>query len=495
MLVRSYWVTFAILFLAASVFAQETHSHGVPERLGKVSFPVSCEPAVQDEFNRGVALLHSFAYQPAQEAFRHVSSVDPGCAMAHWGAAMTSFHQVWDPALTPTNIPAGRKEIGIALQVGSTSDRELRFIRALNLIFQDSPASYSVRAAAYETAMSELAGQFKQEVEAQVFYALALLANSSPSDKTHSRPKRAIEILQPLSRSYPDHPGITHYLIHACDSQELASSGLAAARAYAGIAPSAPHALHMPSHIFTRLGLWQDSISSNLAARQAANQQGDIGEELHAMDYLVYAYLQAGRDQEARQIVDQLATMANLDQGSFKIAYAATAMPVRYAVERARWDEAEKITPTPGAPPQVTAIAVWASGLALAHDEKPREARAKVERLQQFERELRDAKNDYWAAQVHILANEVASWSTLTEDPDQAIALMRSAADDEDALEKLPVTPGPVIPAREQLGYLLLRLGKSAEAGKEFDSALASSPGRRGALQGLARTSSALQQH
>jgi hypothetical protein len=494
-LVLFHRASLALLFLASCVHAQEMHSHGVPERLGKVSFPVSCVPAVQEEFNRGVALLHSFAYQPAQEAFRHVSSVDPACAMAHWGAAMTSFHQLWDPPLAPANIPAGQKEIELARQIGSSSDREVRFIRALALIFQDSSASYTVRASAYESAMGELAGQYRQDVEVQVFYALALLANSSPSDKTHTRQKQAIALLQPLSRSYPDHPGIPHYLIHACDIQELASSGLPAARAYAGIAPSAPHALHMPSHIFTRLGLWQDSISSNLAARQAAYQQGDIGEELHAMDYLVYAYLQAGRDQEARQIVDQLPTMAHLDQGSFKIAYAATAMRVRYAVERAQWDEAEKMVPTPGAPPHVAAIAIWASGLALAHHAKPDDAQAKAEQLRRLERELRDAKNDYWAGQVRILANEVAAWSAAaSNDPDQAVALMRSSADEEDALEKLPVTPGPIIPAREQLGYLLLEQGRPVLAQKEFETALANSPGRRGALQGLARASSPLQQ-
>lgn len=213
------------------------------------------------------------------------------------------------------------------------------------------------------------------------------------------------------------------------------------------------------------------------------------------MDYLVYAYLQAGRDQEAKQIVDQLATMAHLDQGSFKIAYASTAMPVRYAVERAQWDEAEKIVPAPGAPPHVAAIAIWASGLALAHHAKPNEAQAKAVQLRQFEGELRDAKNDYWAGQVRILANEVAAWSAAaSNDPDQAVALMRSSADEEDGLEKLPVTPGPIIPAREQLGYLLLGQGRPILARKEFQTALANSPGRRGALQGLARASSALRQ-
>jgi hypothetical protein len=244
----------------------------------------------------------------------------------------------------------------------------------------------------------------------------------------------------------------------------------------------------MPSHIFTHLGLWEDSIASNLAAREAAHQQGDTGEELHAMDYLVYAYLQSGRDKDAREVIQQLKSMPNLDLGDFKIAYASTAMPVRYAVERARWADAVGMVPPAGTPPHVVAIAVWARGIGFARSGRVTEARAEMDRLRQIEQQLRTLGNDYWATQVQILGHEVAAWSAQTDSkPDQAAALMRASADQEDAIEKLPVTPGPIVPAREQLGSLLLVQNHPDVALKEFRIALANAPGRLGAIQGAAR--------
>ena len=263
-----------------------------------MSFPISCTASDQEQFDRGVALLHSFAYTAAEDAFQGVAEQDPQCAMAHWGMAMTYFHQLWDPPLVPTTISIAQTEIQLAQQIGAGTERERQFIHALGLIYQDADTVlYRTRASKYESAMSDLASKNRKDVEAQVFYALALLANASPTDKTHAKQKQAADLLEPLDRSFPQHPGIPHYLIHAYDNAELAKRGLSAARAYSQVAPSAPHALHMPSHIFTRLGLWDDSIPSNLAAREAAHQQGDTGEELHAMDYLVYAYLQNGRDE------------------------------------------------------------------------------------------------------------------------------------------------------------------------------------------------------
>jgi tetratricopeptide (TPR) repeat protein len=244
----------------------------------------------------------------------------------------------------------------------------------------------------------------------------------------------------------------------------------------------------MPSHIFTRLGLWEDSIVSNLAARDAAHQQGDTGEELHAMDYLVYAYLQSGRDADAAQVIQQLRNMSKLDIGDLKTAYASTAMPVRYAVERSQWADAASIVPPTGAPPPVVAIAVWARGFGLARSGRAPEARAEIDKLRQIELQLRTSANDYWAIQVDILVREVMAWSAqASSKPDEALALMREAADKEDAIEKLPVTPGPIVPAREQLGYLLLEQNRPGLALKEFDTALAQAPGRRGALQGAGR--------
>jgi tetratricopeptide (TPR) repeat protein len=480
-------IVLALLFLfPLALAAQETHNHSAPEKLGKVSFPVSCSPAVQDQFNRGVALLHSFAYSDAEKAFHSVAEQDPRCAMAHWGMAMTYFHQLWEP-LAPATIPTAQKQIREAQQLEAASERERQFINALARIYQDAATvPYRTRALNYEHAMADLASANKNDTESQVFYALALLSTASPSDKTHANQKKAVALLEPLDRAYPEHPGIPHYLIHACDNAELAPKGLPAARAYSQIAPSAPHALHMPSHIFTRLGLWDDSIASNLAAQHAAHQQGDTGEELHAMDYLVYAYLQLGRDKDAAQVIEQLRNL-NLSPGDFKIAYASTAMPVRYAVERNQWADASAIVPPAGAAPHVIATAVWARGIGLARTGHAAEAHAEIDRLQQLEEQLRTSGNIYWATQVGILRREVMAWSAQADSkPDEAAALMRAAADDEDAIEKLPVTPGPIVPAREQLGYLLLEQNHPAPALKEFNTALVNAPGRRGALQGAA---------
>jgi len=478
-----------LLLFPHSLTAQEEHHHKAPEKLGKVSFPVSCLPVVQEEFDRSVALLHSFAYAAAESAFRSVAEVDPRCAMAHWGIAMTHFHQLWEPPLSPAAISTGQREIQLAQEIGTDSERERKFIQALGLIYQEAAnIAYRTRALNYERAMSELAAENEKDTEARVFYALALLANAPPTDKTHAKQKRAADILEPIYRDYPHHPGIPHYLIHAYDNAELAARGLPAARVYAKIAPSAPHAFHMPSHIFTRLGLWEDSIASNLAARDAAHEQGDTGEELHAMDYLVYAYLQSGRYTEAERIIQQLKSMAKLNRGDFKIGYASTALPVRYAIERSQWADAAAIVPPEVGPPHVVAIAVWARGIGLARSGRAGEADTEANHLRQIEEQLRAAGSDYWAAQTNILVREVGAWTAqANRKPEEAAALMRTAADDEDAIEKLPVTPGPIVPAREQLGYLLLAQNQPDLAAKEFETALSNAPGRRGALQGAAQ--------
>jgi hypothetical protein len=478
----------SLLLIAVSASCQESHDHGVPERLGSVSFPVSCAPAVQPEFNRGVALLHSFAYSAAAASFHKVAEQDTSCAMAHWGIAMTYFHQLWDPHLTPASTALGAKEIALAQQAGTHSSEEKQYIEALALVFENADAvPYSTRALQYEYAMKALAADSESSVEAHVFYALALISNASPADKTHANQKQALAILEPLWRLYPDHPGIPHYLIHACDSAELAQRGLPAARAYALIAPSAPHALHMPSHIFTQLGLWDDSIASNLAAKHAAHEQGDMGEELHAMDYLVYAYLQLGRDEDAKLVIEQLRSMPLLSQSDFKTSYAATAMPVRYAIERRQFAEAEAVVSPEGAPPQVTAIAIWARGIAHARGEHKSDSGSEIDQLGQLQDRLHASGMEYWSSQTGILKSEVMAWSAQANgQAAEAERLLRESANEEDAVEKLPVTPGPIVPAREQLGELLLEQHRPLDAAAEFKTTLARTPGRRGAIQGLA---------
>ena len=484
------WQKLAMVALLAGPVAagQEAHDHQPPEKLGAVSFAISCRAAVQGEFNRGVALLHSFAYAKAEETFRGVAKEDGRCAMAHWGIAMTHFHQLWDPPIPAAAAAEGKREMEEALHIGTDNKREREFIEAASVIFQDAETvSYAKRVLKYEEAMAAIAARNKKDVESQVFYALALLANAPPNDKTHARQKRAAKALEPLFRDYPQHPGIAHYLIHAYDNAEMASRGLPAARFYSTIAPSAPHALHMPSHIFTRLGLWPDSIAANLAAREAAGREEDTGEELHAMDYLVYAYLQTGQDAEAAQVIEDLGKMATLNNGDFKVGYAATAMPIRYVVERREWQKAAGIVPLAGAPPHVVAIAVWARGIGMARSGRSEEARRQIAEIQRIEEQLQKSGNVYWATQARVMKGEVMAWSAQAEKRgDEALDLLREAADEEDSVEKLPVTPGPIVPAREQLGELLLEQGKYELARKEFQAALRDSPGRRGALRGMA---------
>ena len=480
----------AAFLWVALASAQETHDHPAPEKLGTVSFAITCKAEVQPAFNRGVALLHSFAYKAADAAFDGVAKQDPECAMAHWGRAMTHYHQLWDLPPSPADTAAAQQELGEAARLEAPSKREAGYIHAVGEVFSDAPGvAYPARALRYEAAMHELAAANPKDVEAQVFYALALISNASPADRDHRRQKQAADMLEPLFREHPDHPGIPHYLIHACDNQEMAARGLAAARAYAGIAPSAPHALHMPSHIFTRLGLWNDSIESNRAARSAAQHEGNTGEELHAMDYLTYAYLQSGRDEEAAKVVAQLKAIQHLRVGEFKSGYAATAMPIRLIVEGGRWSDAEKIVDPPeGAPPHVVAIAVWARGVGFARGGKHEEADKEAQRLGELEERLRAAGNGYWATQVGILRREVGAWAAQAAGhAEQAGAMLRSAAEDEDGIEKLPVTPGPIVPAREQLGQLLLEQGHATAAAEAFRAELVNSPGRRGALDGAAR--------
>jgi tetratricopeptide (TPR) repeat protein len=466
--------------------ATSEHEHPVPGKLGTVKFAISCSANVQPEFERAVALLHSFAYSVAEKAFRDLIAKDPNCAMAHWGVAMTYFHQLWEPYVATTDLARGQAEIDQAKRLGS-SERERGFIDALNIIYAKAESvPYAERAQAYAEAMGKLAARFPDDVECQVFDALALIGTASPSDKTHANEKKAAALLEPLFQKHPQHPGIPHYLIHACDNSEMANGGLAAAQAYSEIAPSAPHALHMPSHIYTRLGMWEQCIASNVAARKAAHVQGDIGEELHAMDYLTYAYLQLGRDAEAAGVLADLHGISGLQADVFKIGYAASAMPVRYAIERRKWAEAAQLEPMAGTQPHVSAITVWARVIGLARSGNPAAARRELDRLEKAY--TKSAGDDYWATQVHVQLNEALAWIAYAEGKkDDALKLMRAAADEEDAVEKRPVTPGAIVPAREQLGDMLLESNRAQEALSEFEKALTMTPQRRGALMGRAQ--------
>ena len=484
------WVTGMLLAAAVVAAGQETHRHGggIEERLGSVTFPVSCTAEVQKPFERGVALLHSFAYAAAEKQFAEISQADEKCAMAHWGVAMSYYHQLWDPRIAATDVERGRREIETAQKIGGGTEREREYIAALEAFYRDTgTVKPETRAAAYAEAMSRASVQGAQDVEAQIFEALALLSTASASDRSRRNQKRAAAILEPLYKEYPQHPGIAHYLIHAYDNPELARSGLPAARAYAQIAPAAPHALHMPSHIFTQLGLWDDSIRSNQAAREAAHSHGDVGEELHAMDYLEYAYLQAGKNEEASKLRETVVAMKGLAPGDFKAGYAAAALPVRYAIERRAWAEAGAIEPRAESLPQVAALSYWGRAVGLARSGKTEAAEHEVAELQRCLEKIRTAQDEYWAAQVEIQLAEAGSWIAYAKgQKEEATALLRKAADQEDGLEKRPITPGPLVPAREQLGELLLESHQPREALREFEEGMANAPRRRGGLRGAA---------
>ncbi len=477
-----------LLLRVQSASPQESHSHPPPEKLGTVAFPTSCAPGVATAFQRSVALLHSFAYSTAEQEFRRVAAADPACAMAHWGIAMTYVHPLWSPP-SPAALRSGRGELDQAVQLNAGSAREKQFIAALAAYYGTSDdVAPAIRAKAYADAMAVVAGSNPTDTVAQVFFALALIAAAPPQDSTHANQKRAAALLEPVYRDQPDHPGAAHYLIHAYDNAELAPRGLAAARAYSKIAPSAPHALHMPSHIFTRLGLWDDSIASNRAARSAAHDQKDLGEELHAMDYLTYAYLQRGQVSDAQQVVAGLHAMDLPADSDFKVGYAATNMPVRLAVELRDWSDAVKLEPRPNSTPHVAAVVFWARALANARTGRPQAADGDIEKIERCRQELLAQGNAYWATQVEVLEKEAKAWQlAATAHPAESIQMLTEAADEEDAVEKLPVTPGPIVPAHEQLGELLLDLHQPKQALREFQTALAAAPGRRGALSGAAR--------
>jgi tetratricopeptide (TPR) repeat protein len=475
------------LFCAAPLVAQEAHHHGAPEHLGSVHFGVGCAPAVDAAFDRAVALLHSFAYDDADAAFADVAARDPGCAMAHWGRAMTHYHQLWEvPA--GAGLAAGAAEIAKAEAMGSAKPRDSGLIRALGAYYADAdriPAA--ARALRYSDAMAAVARTYPGDDEVATFYALSLIATASPADHGHARQKQASDILEPIWKRQPDHPGVPHYLIHAYDSAELAQRGLPAARAYAKIAPSAPHALHMPSHIFTRLGLWADSIASNTASRDAARAHADIGEQLHAMDYLTYAYLQNGQAAEAAREVAALRAMTGLSGEAFKIGYAGNAMPVRLAVETRDWAAAAGLSPIVSSTPQVAALVWWARALGKLRAANPGSADADIAQLFACRDALQAAHDSYWATQTDALLKSAQAWrSAATGDRTAAVSALTAAADEEDSLEKLPLTPGPIVPAREQLGELYLSIGKPKDALDAFNAALALAPGRLGSLRGKA---------
>jgi len=492
---------FSLMMFAAcslALFADDHHSHVAPgEKLGSVSFPISCASGVQKPFERGVALLHSFEYEAADDQFKEVAKQDPGCAMASWGQAMSLYHQLWNsPA--KADLQRGRELLAKAQDLKPKTKRESEYISALAVFYRDSDKlEHSRRAEAYTAAMKKLYKHNPKDREAAVFYALALL--SSSNDSTLASAKKAVAILNELFEQDPGHPGIAHYIIHACDNPSMASLGLAAARKYAGIAPSSPHAAHMPSHIFARLGLWQDDIQSNEAALLAAEKMAAMHlhvmhHKMHSLDYLEYAYLQIGNDQKAKAEWDELQTVKKEDvQDEFKDYYDSmqAGFAARYALERRQWQEALALQPPQGARPSVQAQTFWAHAVAAGH---MRDAAAAQSAADRFDALLEATRKSDKPQQAKSLANshdEAHAWLAFAQGKNEdALVLLRAVADKQDKVGKGETET----PAREMLADMLLEMKRPEEALREFEVSLKTDPNRFNGLYGAARAAELTQQ-
>lgn len=494
----------SILALAALV---QDHSHAHPEpQLGRLAFETSCSPAADSLVKRGLGWLHSFEYAQAAEAFGQAGAADPDCAISYWGVAMSHYHPLWAPP-SEAEMAAGKAAIASAARATKASERERAYLEAIATFYRDSDRlDHKSRALAYSAAMEELHSRYPDDREAAVFHALSLVAaGMMDKDPTFAREKSAAAILNRIFEQEPDHPGVTHYLIHGFDYPALARMALPAARRYAAIAPDSPHAQHMPSHIFVRLGLWDESIKSNRASESASRTHARMlgladssSERLHAIDYLAYAYLQTGQDRMAQDVLATLNSIQRADPPVFSVAYAATAIPARLALERRNWSEAaalelednvRRLAPLD----QFTwaeAHVHFARAVGAARKGDAGAARSEVAKLAAIEQALVVPPGTYdWRTKVSIERQVAEAWLALAEGRgEEAARRMRAAADLDDSSEKHPVTPGAILPAREQLGELLLDLGRPAEALAEFEQSLKRSPRRLAGLYGAARS-------
>jgi hypothetical protein len=498
--------------------APDHPSLGDLRQVGSLTFPTSCAGPVQADLVRAVALLHSFFYVEARRIFTDVAARDRGCAMAEWGVAMTWYHPIWAPP-SDDELQLGLAAITRAQSAGAPTPRERDYIEALAKFYRQrppaddrpagagchGPGAHPARAQAYAQAMARVHARYPADPEAAAFHALALLGAASPVDPTLSNQLAAAGILEGLWAKNRKHPGVAHYLIHAYDYPSLAGRGLDAARTYGAIAPWVPHALHMPSHIFTRLGLWDESNQSNLASAEAArayaaryHPDAASFEELHALDYLVYGYLQTGQDARARAVVEHVgAIRKTFPEVDFVAAYALAAIPARYALERHAWREAAAL-PVPAGPfrerfPFTEAHLEYAHAIGRARLGDRPGARAALERLRQLRAATTDPRYGYFQQHLGVQEQAASAWLAHAEGHDaQALELLRRAADAEDVLGKHPVSPGALFPAREMLAELLLELDRPADALVAYETALTSSPGRRNALAGLKKATALL---
>ena len=470
------------------------------KQFGTVEFLTSCSPKTKKDFDLAIALLHSFEYEESEKMFAKIINDEPGCAMAYWGVAMCNYHQVWPAPPSTVELEKGNKVIAIAESLAGKTKREADYINAIGSFYKNWKAiDHHTRALSFEHAMEKIYNDYPQDKEAAIFYALSLVGAADPADKSYAKQKKAGGILTALYNSEPNHPGIVHYIIHSYDYPPLAALALPAARKYASIAPSSAHAQHMPSHIFTRLGLWNECISSNLASIAAAKCyaenagiKGHWDEELHGMDYLVYAYLQEGNNELAKQQLDYLKTIVEVYPPNFKVAYAFAAIPVRYFVENKMWAEAAGMEIYPpnfawDKFPWQKSMFHFGRLLGGVHTGKIEQARTELTNLQKILDVLAAQKNDYQANQVMIQIKSGEAWILLAEKKiSEALHQMKIASDMEDNTEKSPVTPGEIIPAKELYADMLLQLNKPGEALISYEANLQTHPNRFNGLYGAA---------
>jgi Tfp pilus assembly protein PilF len=487
-----------VLILGASRSPAQEHQHGTAEKLGAVHFATSCNEKAQKEINRAVALLHSFQFSRAIEGFNAALVQDATCGIAYWGISLSDWSNPFAPGIKDKGqLQLGRENAERGKSVGVKTERERAYLAAVGKLYSDLESTpQAVRLLAYCDAMEDVAGKYPEDHEAQIFYALALAASEDPADKTYARRLKAGAILEKLFEEEPTHPGLAHYIIHAYDVPALSAQALVAARRYSEIAPDAPHALHMPSHTFTRLGYWQESIDSNVAAASAARREGQTAEELHASDYEIYAYLQTGQDEAAGRMVNSLPEIASRFDSKTVLSgaggpaagyFALAAIPARYALERQDWKHAEQLAPRETQFPYTDAMTWFAVGLGAARLGHAVSANEAATTLQQIQERLLKAHEPYWARQVEIQELEVAAWAALAAGKKQlALRQMKSATELEDGTEKSAVTPGPLAPARELLGEMFLEMNQPLQALEQFEATLEKEPRRFRSLYGAA---------
>jgi hypothetical protein len=489
-----------VLFSRGTVDAQHDHQAGVADQVGgaHITFQTSCDPAIAADFNHAVALLHSFWFAQAIAAFNDVTAQDSGCAMAHWGVALSQWGNPFAGLRAAQQIELGRAAIEKAQATGAPTARERAYIAAAAALFTDAnPATQRERVLAYEAAMARVALDHPTDMEAQIFYALAANQTALASDKGYTQQLKAAAILEPLFQQHPSHPGLAHYLIHAYDHPPLAARALEAARRYASLAPAVPHALHMPSHTFTRVGSWEESIETNRRSAEAAHSNSTPGEELHALDYQVYAYLQIAQDAAAGRVRDYALTLV---QGADGIAigaagagaFAIAAIPARYALERGAWAEAAALPVRPAETPFTVAMTHFARALGAARSGNRAAAVTDIAELAGLRDRLTAMQDAYWAEQVDIQRRIAEAWVAFAEgDQEAGIQQLRAAAAAEDQTDKSAISPGPLAPARELLGYMLLEGNRPAEALVEFEATIRREPNRFRGLYGAGRAAEA----